>query len=116
MKKTQYLCILFVILLSGCKADVVPTPYTTHTPYPTLTSDLELTLAPGVAVTLVRIPEGEFLMGTTDGDTQSSKYEKSQHKVMLDEYLIGKYDVTNVQFAAFAKATGYKTTAEKDGK
>ena len=35
---------------------------------------------------------------------------------MLDEYLIGKYDVTNVQFAAFAKATGYKTTAEKDGK
>ena len=70
MKKTQYLCILFVILLSGCKADVVPTPYTTHTPYPTLTSDLELTLAPGVAVTLVRIPEGEFLMGTTDGDTQ----------------------------------------------
>jgi len=59
---------------------------------------------------MVRIPAGEFQMGTS-GNSASEK----QHTVNLDEYLIGKYDVTNAQFAAFVKATGYKTTAEKEG-
>ncbi len=72
---------------------------------------LALTLAPGVTLDWVRIPAGEFLMGSTD----ASSDEKPQHKVMLDEYLIGKYAVTNEQFAAFVKATGYVTTAEKAG-
>ena len=73
-------------------------------------NDLLLTLAPGVTISMVRIPAGEFKMGTS-GNSASEK----QHTVNLDEYLIGKYDVTNVQFAAFVKATGYKTTAEKEG-
>ena len=69
-----------------------------------------LTLAPGVAIELAHIPAGEFLMGTL-GDSGSEK----QHKVTLDEYLIGKTEVTNAQFGAFVKATGYKTTAKKEG-
>ena len=77
-------------------------------------NSLILTLAPGVTISMVRIPAGVFLMGSTDDD---AKYpdEKPQHKVTLDEYLIGKYDVTNAQFAVFVKATGYKTTAEREG-
>ncbi len=115
MKKVQYLCILFVILLLGCKADVVPVPYPTYTPDSTLTSDLGLTLTPGVTLDLARIPAGEFLMGSTDADSQVQSEEKPQHSVTLSDYLIGKYEVTNAQFAAFVKATGYKTTAEKEG-
>ena len=54
---------------------------------------------------LVRVPAGEFLMGGADSDKVASYDEKPQHKVTLDEYLIGKYDVTNEQFAVFAMAT-----------
>ncbi len=75
-----------------------------------------LTIALGVTIEMVRIPAGEFLMGSTDADKSADGNEKPQHKVTLDEYLIGKYDVTNAQFAAFAKATGYKTTADKEGR
>ena len=72
------------------------------------TIDLLLTLAPIVTISMVRIPAGEFQMGTSGNSAR-----KKQHTVNLDEYLIGKYDVTNAQFAVFVKATGYKTTAEK---
>ena len=74
-----------------------------------------MTIAPDVTMELVRIPAGEFLMGSTDADSQAQNHEKPQHKVTLDEYLIGKTEVTNAQFAAFVKATGYKTTAEQVG-
>jgi len=72
------------------------------------TIDLILTLAPIVTISMVRIPAGEFQMGTSGNSAR-----EKQHTVNLDEYLIGKYDVTNAQFAVFVKATGYKTTAEK---
>ena len=72
-----------------------------------------LTIAPGVTLDLVCIPAGEFLMGSTDSDTQATNDEKPQHKVMLDEYQIGKYEVTNAQFAAFVKGTGFETRAEE---
>lgn len=70
----------------------------------------------GFRLELVRVPAGEFLMGS---DKAKDKYagddELPQHRVYLDEYFIGKYPVTVAQFAAFAKATNYKTTAETEG-
>ena len=78
-------------------------------------NELVLTLTPDITIELVHIPAGEFLMGSADGDIAASDNEKPQHKVMLDEYWIGRYDITNAQFAAFVKATGYKTAAEKEG-
>ncbi len=65
---------------------------------------LVLTLAPNVTLDLVHVPAGAFLMGSTDADKSANPSEKPQHKVMLDEYLIGKYAVTNAQYAAFVKA------------
>ena len=65
-----------------------------------------LPVSPGVEIALVKISAGEFLMGSTDGDSQASGDEKPQHKVTLDEYLIGKYEVTNAQYAPYAKAKG----------
>ena len=52
---------------------------------------------------LVRIPAGPFTMG---GD---GKYDgKPIHEVTLPEYWMGKYPVTNVQYASFAKAVQRK--------
>jgi len=68
-------------------------------------NSLLLTLAPGTTLEMVRVPAGEFLMGSAASDTDAFDSEKPQSKLNLDEYLIGKYDVTNAQYAVFAKAT-----------
>jgi serine/threonine-protein kinase len=108
-----------VILIAGCGANLPPTqtPNPTHTPVPVnnvsqptssivASSDgLTLTLAPGVTMKLVRVPAGEFLMGSVDMDADAEPAEKPQHRVNLDEYLIGKYDVTNAEYAVFMRAT-----------
>lgn len=52
---------------------------------------------------LVEIPAGEFLMGSTE-----YRDAKPQFSLDLDTYWIGRYEVTNQQFAAFARATGYQ--------
>jgi formylglycine-generating enzyme required for sulfatase activity len=65
-----------------------------------------LTLSPGVTLTLVRVPAGVFLMGSLVTDTEASDDEKPQRRVYLEEFWIGRYEVTNAQYAAFARATG----------
>jgi len=82
-------------------------------PQPSLINSLQfnllLALAPGVTMKLVRIPAGEFLMGSTRlRDKDAWDDEIPQHSVFLDEYLIGKTPVTVAQNAAFIKASGYK--------
>jgi len=65
-------------------------------------------------IVLIKIPAGEFWMGSAADE--GSDNEHPQHKVYLDEYYIGKYEVTNEQFEQFVRATGYRTDAEKEGK
>ncbi len=62
---------------------------------------------------MVRIPAGEFEMGSATAD--DPRDERPLHRVYLDEYLIDKYEVTNHQFEKFVTETGYKTEAEKAG-
>jgi eukaryotic-like serine/threonine-protein kinase len=74
-----------------------------------------LKLAQGVEMEFVRVPDGEFMMGTRedelnhllakhpDWDRNAFLPEQPQHTVYLDEYWIGKYPVTNQQYAAFVK-------------
>jgi formylglycine-generating enzyme required for sulfatase activity len=66
---------------------------------------INLTLAQGVELELVRIPAGEFWMGS---DIWSYN-EKPKHRLSLPEYWMGKYLVTIAQYAAFIRATGYET-------
>lgn len=56
---------------------------------------------------LIEIPAGPFLMGDDDEDGDA----RPQHELTLPTYKIGKYLVTNQQFAAFMEADGY--TARK---
>ncbi|HET7691295.1 MAG TPA: formylglycine-generating enzyme family protein [Nocardioidaceae bacterium] len=63
----------------------------------------------------VPIPAGTFAMGDSHGDGYVADGEQPVHRVRLSPYLIDAKAVTNAQFAAFVKATGYVTEAEADG-
>jgi formylglycine-generating enzyme len=58
---------------------------------------------------MVWIPGGTFFMGAEDGQSD----EKPVRKVTVDGFWMDKTEVTNEQFAEFAKATGYITIAER---
>jgi formylglycine-generating enzyme required for sulfatase activity len=60
------------------------------------------------AMELCLAPAGEFLMGSPDSDKNAEAREKPQHKVYLDSFYIGRYPVTNAQYALFATETLYR--------
>src|SRR5262245_30881769 len=64
---------------------------------------------------MVLIPGGEFLMGGDDPDAVPEDGEGPVRTVRLSPYLIDATAVTNRRFAAFVKATGYVTDAERFG-
>jgi len=67
-----------------------------------------LQLSSTVTLELVRVPAGEFIMGTPDSNRDADRNEMPQHTVYLDEYQVGKYEVTVAQWRAFVEATGYE--------
>lgn len=52
------------------------------------------------------VPTGEFEMGAEGGEAEPD--EGPKHKVTLDAFYIGKYEVTNHQYQTFVKATGHR--------
>lgn len=73
-------------------------PSTKPAPVTPLAGDL-VTIDKPIRLELIRIPAGKFPMG--EGT--------EVHLVDVAEFWIGKYPVTNAQYAAFVKATGYRT-------
>jgi formylglycine-generating enzyme len=68
---------------------------------------------------MVRIPGGEFSMGSTEavvtnacGVHGEDKDAQPVHRVYVDGFWMDRTEVTNEQFERFVKATGYKTVAE----
>ena len=81
--------------------DPTPTPEPTNTPEPTPSPTAlppEITDSKGVEMVLV--PEGEFTMGSDDGDDD----EQPVHQIFLDAYFIDKYEVTNVLYKVCVEA------------
>jgi sulfatase modifying factor 1 len=60
---------------------------------------------------MVKIPGGDFLMGSADKEGRPDEYP--QHAVHVDGFYMDATEVTNAMFMQFVKATGYKTTAER---
>ncbi|MFZ5829837.1 MAG: formylglycine-generating enzyme family protein [Planctomycetota bacterium] len=61
---------------------------------------------------MVRLSGGLFRMGS---DYSPRADERPARDVFLDPFWIDRHEVTNAQFAAFVKATGYATVAEQRG-
>ena len=63
------------------------------------TQHLPLMVRPEV----VRIPEGPFLMGSETGQED----ERPVHRVWVSAFALGKYPVTNREYACFLRAAGH---------
>jgi formylglycine-generating enzyme len=68
---------------------------------------------------MVWIPGGEFSMGAADprgaadGGPDALADARPIHRVRVDGFWMDRTEVTNAQFAAFVRATGYVTVAER---
>ena len=60
-------------------------------------------LAPGVELTLMRIPAGSFLMGAAEEEEGSRANERPLHRVQVGEFLMGRTPVTQAQWRAVAE-------------
>ena len=57
---------------------------------------------------MVKIPRGEFTMGSNEHS------DEAKHQVVLDPYLIDKYEASNARYKEFMKATGHPAPAYWD--
>jgi len=60
-------------------------------------------------LTMIYIPPGKFIMGADDGDND----ERPQHEVDLDDYWIGKYEVTFAQYDQYCDEIGKEKPDDK---
>ncbi len=66
---------------------------------------------------MVVIPEGQFMMGSTDNERGRESHEGPRHRVVFESgFLVGLHEVTVGQFRQFVEATGYRTDAERAGR
>jgi formylglycine-generating enzyme len=63
---------------------------------------------PGADKDMVSIPKGEFTMGS------SEHADEARHQVVLDAYMIDKYEASNARYKEFMKATGHPAPAYWD--
>ena len=89
----------------------------------------DVDLGGGVKLTMVLIPPGEFLMGTSDQEVARLLEDETteeginvvsaegpQHRVRITKpFRLSRHEVTRGQFRRFAEETGYKTRAEQFG-
>lgn len=66
-------------------------------------------------INFVHVPAGTFLMGARRDNKLANDNEKEQYAVHVPDYWIGRYPITNDQFAKFIQNTKYKTLAEEEG-
>ncbi|SMO54450.1 formylglycine-generating enzyme family protein [Solitalea koreensis] len=83
---------------------------------PTVVNKIPVSKAPEG---MVLIPGGEFSMGGInpvgmgDGGNQTMHDARPIHRVYVNSFYMDATEVTNIEFSAFVKATGYITIAEK---
>jgi eukaryotic-like serine/threonine-protein kinase len=110
-----YIAIAAVVLVIGVvgiwKFTSGPTPVATNSPTPVASvSPVAKTDVPG---TMVEIKGGTFRMGRDEGKDQFGNeiepQETPAHQITVKDFYMGKYEVTNREYAEFLQATGYKT-------
>ena len=101
-----------LLALISCN-ERVDSPIVGTLPIETLTTDKD-------SATMVYVPAGEFLMGTSDADIEQYKVlfplrkisrfdnERPQRTVFVDAFYIDRTEVTNRQYKWFLAETGYE--------
>jgi formylglycine-generating enzyme required for sulfatase activity len=64
---------------------------------------------------MLHVPGGSYTIGCQHNDSQCSTYEQNIQTASLQTFYLDAYPVTVGQFALFAAATGFKTSAETQG-
>jgi formylglycine-generating enzyme required for sulfatase activity len=59
-------------------------------------------LAEGIAITMIHIPAGEFLMGSPESEKERFVSEGPQHRVKLPSFFLGQTPVTQAQWKVVA--------------
>ena len=59
---------------------------------------------------LARVPAGEFLMGAADAEED----ERPIHRVYISEFFIGRFPVTQDEYARFVRASGHPPPIVRD--
>ncbi len=56
---------------------------------------------------MVRVPAGEFIMGSDPNRDNFAQFDElPQHRVYVSEFYIGRYEVTNAQYMIYARVNG----------
>lgn len=61
---------------------------------------------------MIKVPAGEFLMGTNR--VRADEQDKPEHKVVLPEFFIDKYLVTNIAYSRFVAEVNYRPPLDWD--
>jgi len=88
----------------------------------------------GDGTEMILIPAGEFWMGSSPAavtkltENDCNRFDRGKgtcrtwvatelpaHRVVLDAFYLDRYEVTNALFDRFVRATGHKTTGQRDG-
>ncbi len=62
---------------------------------------------------MIFVEGGSFIMGCLEGDNDCQDDEKPRHEVILDDFYIGKYEVTNAEYCEFLNAKGKHKDGDK---
>ncbi|MGB0386446.1 MAG: formylglycine-generating enzyme family protein [Ardenticatenaceae bacterium] len=95
----------------------LPPTATAVPPTATPTLGIGSTMEGQDGMTLLYVPQGEFLRGSkeNDPDAHEDGREHPQRTIYLDAFWIDQTEVTNEMFARFVDETGHQTDAEKEG-
>lgn len=61
-----------------------------------------------IAPQTVAAPAGTYVIGSGEIDSEAFEFERPQHPVELPAFVIGRWPVTNAEYACFMDAGGYK--------
>ncbi|PSB33914.1 formylglycine-generating enzyme family protein [Stenomitos frigidus] len=67
-----------------------------------------------VAIEMMQIPAGTFLMGSPEAELERFSSESPQHEVTLATFFMGKYPITQVQWRAVATLPQVSRVLESD--
>jgi formylglycine-generating enzyme required for sulfatase activity len=84
---------------------------------PDVVPHVEAVAAPSSGSTegMVLVRGADFLMGTDDSEGYPADGERPVRRIRLSPFWIDVHAVSNARFAAFVRATGYRTDAERYG-